>query len=113
LVAWPAKYAAKLVGRETASMTAVNTIALAASRTTRRGITVSEVLIMPVPYSEVIVSAPSTTMISSPSITTPVRAGVVALKPIPDWLLLQCDTWPAANRTEKPMPARMNAISVK
>jgi hypothetical protein len=52
-------------------------------------------------------------MISSPSITTPIRVGVVALKPIPDWLFPQCDTWPAANRTEKPMPARMNAISVK
>jgi hypothetical protein len=65
-MACPVKNAAKLVTSETASDTAVNTTALAEYSTPRRGITASDVLIMPVEYSEVITSAPSTTMISSP-----------------------------------------------
>ena len=52
-----------------ASATAVNTTALAAYTVPRRGITVREVLIMPVEYSEVIVSAPSTAITSWPRIS--------------------------------------------
>ena len=47
----------------------MNTTALAANTVPRRGSTVSEVLIMPVEYSEVMVSAPSTAMTSWPRIS--------------------------------------------
>ena len=68
------------------SATAANTTALAAYTVPRRGCTVSEVRIMPVEYSEVIVSAPSTAMTSWPRIS-------------PNRLLL------GARRSPGPMPA--------
>src|SRR5215471_6635416 len=65
--AWPRKNAMKEVTSETTSATAVNTMALAAYTTPRRGCAVSEVRIIPVEYSEVIASAPSTAMMSWPN----------------------------------------------
>ena len=79
-IACPVKKAAKLATRETANETAANNSALAAYSTPRRGITASEVRIIPVEYSEVITSAPRTTMISSPSATCPIRLERAALK---------------------------------
>ena len=65
-IAWPTKKARKLVTSPVASATTPKTTPLAANTVPRRGIAVSEVLIIPVEYSEVIVSAPSTMMISCP-----------------------------------------------
>ena len=65
------KNAAKLVTSAMTRVTAVSTMALAANTTPRRGSTVSEVRIIPVEYSEVIASAPSTTTTSWPSRASP------------------------------------------
>src|SRR6516225_8903581 len=67
----PRKYEPKLVANDTTRLTAANTAAFAAYSVPRRGITVSEVRIMPVEYSEVIIRAPSTTMTSWPSRARP------------------------------------------
>src|SRR3984893_7494272 len=100
-MACPTKKATKLVTREMVSVTAANVIALAAYRTPRRGITASEVRIIPVEYSEVMTSAPSTTMISSPRATCPVRLASAALKPGP----IPCEAMPAQSRTAPAMLA--------
>jgi hypothetical protein len=91
------------------NVTAANTIALAAYSTPRRGITASEVRIIPVEYSEVMTSAPSTTMISSPRATCPKRLACAASKSEP----FPCETVPAQNRTAQPMLATACASSVQ
>ena len=79
-------------------LTRVNTMPLAASTVPRRGCTDSEVRIIPVEYSEVMASAPSTTMISWPR-TRPIRLCWVASKPGP------CPPWDvAATQASAPMP---------
>src|SRR6516225_344241 len=79
--AWPMKKAAKLVRNATTRAIAVNTEALAAPRTRRLGITVSDVRIMPVEYSEVIASVPSTTITSWPSRASPTMLDWLGSKP--------------------------------
>src|SRR5580704_7158301 len=64
--AWPTKNAAKAVTRLVTSATTANTTPLAAIITPRCGLVVSVVRIMPVEYSELITSTPSTPMISCP-----------------------------------------------
>ena len=86
-IAWPTKNARKLVTSPATSATAPNTTPLAANSVPRLGMVVSEVLIMPVEYSDVIVSAPSTTMISWP-ISSPNRL----MRPRAD--LISCSRWP-------------------
>ncbi len=108
-MACPTKKSTKLATREIDNVTAANTIALAVYSTPRRGITASEVRIIPVEYSEVITSAPSTTMISSPSATCPVRLASAALKPGP----IPCETIPAQFRTAQAMLATTWASSVQ
>jgi hypothetical protein len=108
-MACPTKKATKLVTREIVSVTAVNTIAFAAYSTPRRGITASEVRIIPVEYSEVMTSAPSTTMINSPRATCPVRLASAALKSEP----APCETMPAQFRTAQAMLATTRASSVQ
>src|SRR6516162_9935042 len=78
--AWPRKNAMKEVTSETTSATAVNTMALAAYTTPRRGCAVSEVRIIPVEYSEVIASAPITAITSCPSWKNANRLTCVASK---------------------------------
>jgi hypothetical protein len=63
-MAWPAKKARKLVTSPTTSATAPNTTPLAAKNVPRRGMEASDVRIIPVEYSEVMVRAPRT-MITS------------------------------------------------
>ena len=64
MIAWPTKNDRNDTTSPVASDTAPNTSALAANNVPRRGCAVSEVRIIPVEYSEVMVSAPSTTMMS-------------------------------------------------
>src|ERR1022692_1450429 len=65
-IRWATQKGRKLVTSPTTSATAPKTTPLAANTVPRRGIAVSDVLIIPVEYSELIVSAPSTMMISCP-----------------------------------------------
>ena len=101
--------------REIVNVTPANTIALAAYSTPRRGITASDVRIIPVEYSEVMTSAPSTTMISSPSATCPIRLACAALNCA--WScgdsVAQWETVPAQNRTAQAMLASAWASSVQ
>ena len=71
--AWPMKNDAKLARSATTSATAANTAALAPYNAPRRGITVSDVRIIPVEYSDVIDSVPRTTITSWPSRASPTR----------------------------------------
>src|SRR5690242_13334426 len=79
-MAWPTKNAMKAVTKVTTTATAAKTPALAAYTVARRGIAVSEVLIIPVEYSEVITIAPSTTMTSWPRKKSPAMLTWVASK---------------------------------
>src|SRR6185437_6504988 len=67
-MAWPMKNDRNEATSPVTRATTVNTTPLAASTAPRRGCTVSDVRIIPVEYSDVTVSAPSTTMISWPRI---------------------------------------------
>ena len=64
----------------TTRATRAKTIALAANKVTRRGIAVSDVLIIPVEYSAVSTSAPNTTMTSWPRKNNPATLIWVASK---------------------------------
>ena len=75
------KKAAKLVRNAVTRATAVNTAAFAPYNTPRRGITVSDVRIIPVEYSEVIVSVPRTAMTSWPRRARPMMLAWVGSKP--------------------------------
>src|SRR5215471_7177522 len=66
-IAWPMKNEAKHATSPVTSETTANTMAFAVNRTPRRGCTASEVRIIPVEYSDVMVSAPSTAMTSWPT----------------------------------------------
>ena len=77
----------------------------------RRGCTVSEVRIIPVEYSEVTVSAPSTTMISWPRIR-PARLRWVASKPGP-WIPLPRETAPTQASAPIPIVTTTRAMSVQ
>jgi len=63
-MAWPSKNEVDDAISPAASATIVNAATLAANTVPRRGSTPSDVRIIPVEYSEVIVSAPSTAMMS-------------------------------------------------
>ena len=73
------KNAAKLVTTAVTRVTAASTMALAVNTTPRRGSTVSDVRIIPVEYSEVMTSVPSTTTISWPSRASPATLSWVAV----------------------------------
>src|SRR5215469_11286127 len=105
--ACPVKKAAKLVRNATSRAIAVNTAALAAQRTGRRGITVSDVRIIPVEYSDVIASVPRTTVTSWPSRARPTMLDCVGSKPARS-AADRCGhraASPAQNATDQAMPA--------
>src|SRR6516164_8858237 len=81
MAAWPTKNAMNEVISEMTRATVVNTTSFAAYTVPRRGIAVSEVRIIPVEYSDVIVSAPSTAMISWPNSKKPPSEACVASIP--------------------------------
>src|SRR5215470_9667794 len=81
MAAWPTKNETNEVTNETIRVTVVNTISLAAYTTPRRGCAVSEVRIIPVEYSEVITSAPSTAMMSWPNSKKAISDACVASIP--------------------------------
>ena len=95
-MAWPMKKDTNDATSPVTRLTRKNTTPLAASTVPRRGCTVSEVRIIPVEYSEVTVSAPSTTMISWPRFR-PARLRCVASKPGP---------WSAPREPRRRRPAR-------
>ena len=107
------KNAAKLVAVAMTRVTAVSTMALAANTTPRRGCTVSEVRIIPVEYSEVIASEPSTTTMSWPSRASPATLSWVASrKPrCPGGVCGQCAATPAQLATAQAMPASTSSSS--
>src|SRR5579859_6821892 len=113
--ACPTKNETKLVSSATTSATAPNTSALATYTTPRRGMTVSDVLIIPVEYSDVMISAPSTTMMSWPRNTRPNRlfwtGSNVALSEADR--LLQCDLVTAAISAPSPTLTTTSASSVQ
>src|SRR5580700_7356729 len=102
--AWPRKNDTNESTTESTSVTRPNTMPLAANITERRGITVSEVRIIPVEYSEVMTSAPSTAMTSGPRNPIPPRlvevASNVALSDAD--MLCQLDLMTAQIRAENP-----------
>ena len=100
--AWPRKNAPKLVMRPVTRATAANTTALAANIVPRRGMAVSDVRIIPVAYSEVMVSAPSTAMTSWPKYR-PNRLRWVGSKSGPSWFAL----WAAPALASAPKPTVM------
>src|ERR1700722_5699507 len=91
---WPTNQARKLAGNATATATTPNTAALDPYRIPRLGMTVSVVLTACVEYSEVIVRAPSTAMISWPNSTRPSTADCVGSKPARDCADV-CGQWAA------------------
>ena len=97
-MAWPMKNEPNDATSPVTRLTRVNTMPLAASTVPRRGCTDSEVRIIPVEYSEVMASAPSTTMISWPR-TRPIRLCWVGSKNGP-WTGRES----AATQASAPMP---------
>src|SRR6185437_13963128 len=79
-MAWPRKNATKAVTTVTTTATRAKTTALAVYKVARLGIAVSDVLIIPVEYSAVTTSAPSTTMTSWPRKKSPAMLTWVASK---------------------------------
>ena len=98
-MAWPMKNDTNDATSPVTRLTRVKTTPLAASSVPRRGCTVSEVRIIPVEYSEVTVSAPSTVMMSWPRIR-PARLRWVASKPGP-W---SAPREPAPTQARVPIP---------
>src|SRR5215467_9496521 len=110
-IAWPMKNDPNDVISPTIRVTSANTTALAANTTPRRGWTVSEVRIIPVEYSEVMVSAPSAAMTSWPTYR-PARLCWVPSKPaglIP-W---GCVAVPAQASAPMPMQTTIRANRVR
>src|SRR6266851_7986939 len=110
-IAWPTKKDPNAAISPVISVTTANTTALAANTTPRRGWTASDVRIIPVAYSEVMVSAPSAAMMSWPTYR-PARLCWVASKPA---LLtpLGCDAVPALARAPIPMHTTIRANRVQ
>src|SRR5690348_14846008 len=79
-MAWPRKNATKAVTTVTTTATRAKSTALAVYKVARLGIAVSDVLIIPVEYSAVTTSAPSTTMTSWPRKKSPAMLTWVASK---------------------------------
>src|SRR5882757_7016530 len=77
--AWPTKNEAKLAASETEKITPANTASLAHSTGRRRGTAVSEERIMPVLYSPLIRSTPSTPKATTAKLM-PVRLVLMGLK---------------------------------
>src|SRR5215470_3032456 len=110
-IAWPTKKDPNDAISPTISVTTANTTALAANTTPRRGWTASEVRIIPVEYSEVMVSAPSAAMTNWPTYR-PARLCWVASKPaglIP-W---GCDAVPMQATAPMPMQTTIRASRVQ
>src|SRR5215471_11489889 len=110
-IAWPTKNDANDVISPMTRVTAANTTPLAANTTPRRGWTASEVRIIPVEYSEVMVSAPSAAMTSWPTYR-PARLCWVASNSaalIPSG----CDAVPALARAPMPMQTTIRANRVQ
>src|ERR1700733_1646307 len=112
---WPMKNEAKLVTSEITSITAVSTAAFAQNSTPRRGITESDVRIIPVAYSDVTAMAPSITMTSCPIRASPTTLDCVAAKLA--WSSgAVCAQWaasPAQSATAHPTPASTSRIIVQ
>src|SRR6516162_11046220 len=103
MAAWPTKNATNEVISETTRVTVLNTISFAAYTVPRRGIAVSEVRIIPVEYSDVIVSAPSTAMISWPnSKKAPSEACVASVLALFHGLLCRLDAMAKPAMAAKP-----------
>src|SRR5215472_11915044 len=110
-IAWPTKNDPNDVISPTIRVTTANTTPLAANTTPRRGWTASEVRIIPVEYSEVMVSAPSAAMTSWPTYR-PARLCWVPSKPaglIP-W---GCVAVPAQASAPMPMQTTIRANRVQ
>src|SRR5690349_20353629 len=97
------KNAAKLVTVATTRVTAASTAALAANTTPRRGSTASEVRIMPVEYSEVLASVPSTTTTHWPSRARPATLDCVGSRKTRacGGVWAQCAATPAQSVTDQ------------
>src|SRR5215469_5360385 len=110
-IAWPMKNDPNDVISPMTRVTTANTTALAANTTPRRGCTDSVVRIIPVEYSEVMVSAPSTAMTSWPTYR-PARLCWVASKLVglTPW---GCDAVPAQARAPMPTQTTMRANRVQ
>src|SRR5215469_12234492 len=110
-IAWPTKNDPNDVISPMTRVTTANTAALAANTTPRRGCTDSVVRIIPVEYSEVIVSAPSTAMTSWPTYR-PARLCWVASKlaGLTPW---GCDAVPALARAPMPTQTTTRASRVQ
>src|SRR6266699_3939188 len=110
-IAWPTKKDPNDVISPVISVTTANTTALAANTTPRRGWTASEVRIIPVEYSEVMVSAPSAAMTSWPTYRPArlcwVASNSAALIPF------GCDAVPALARAPMPMQTTIRANRVQ
>ena len=109
-MAWPMKNDTNEATRPVTRLTRKNTTPLAASTVPRRGCTVSEVRIIPVEYSEVTVSAPSTVMMSWPRIR-PARLRCVASNSGP-WSAPR-ETAPTQARVPIPIVTTTRAMSVQ
>src|ERR1700728_2162169 len=112
--AWPRKNDTNESTSASTSATRPNTTPLAANTTERRGITVSDVRIIPVEYSEVRTSAPSTATTSGPRNPIPPRLVEVASNVA--WLdadiLCQLALMTAQISTENPMLSTTSTSTV-
>src|SRR3954452_17724409 len=109
--AWPPTKVTSTVTRATAKVTAASTPALAASTGNRRGTAAKVALIIPVAYSPVTASTPSTPTVSSARLT-PMRSWLTGLKSarspafmLYQWALLTYDT----SRPTMAMPSTVAA----
>ena len=109
-MAWPMKNDTNDATSPVTMLTRKNTTPLAASMVPRRGCTISELRIIPVEYSEVMVSAPSTVMMSWPRIR-PARLRWVASKSGP-WSAPR-ETAPRQASAPIPIVTTIRAISVQ
>src|SRR5215468_9051663 len=109
--AWPRKNDANDVISPVTSEITAKTTALAANTTPRRGCTDSVVRIIPVEYSDVMVSAPRTAMTSWPTYR-PARLSWVASK-VALSIVLACDAAPALSRAPMPTQTTTRASRVQ
>src|SRR5690242_16708441 len=110
-IAWPTKKDPNDAISPVTSVTTANTTPLAAKTTPRRGWTASEVRIIPVEYSEVIVSAPSAAMTSWPTYR-PARLCWVASK-LAALIPSGCDAVPALARAPMTIQTTISASRVQ
>ena len=113
--AWPRKNEAKLASNAMTRATGAKTAALAPYSTPRLGITVSDVRIIPVEYSDVMVSVPRTTMTSWPRSASPTTLDWVGSKPARSCAAMcgHRDASPAQNATDHAMLATTSMNSVQ